>query len=87
MPRRRSSLGVHVASLLLAALPMSSLAQSPAPAIDGIDWRLTQLAGSGVPFFDVPSDVAASMRIDGAKVGGEGGCTSGSRTSSSMARK
>jgi len=74
MSRRRSSVGLFVASLLLAALPMSSLAQGPAPSIDGIDWRLTQLAGSGVPFIDVPADVAASMRIDGVKAGGQGGC-------------
>ncbi len=74
MSRRRSSLGLLVASLLLSAIPVSSLAQSPGPGIDGIEWRLSQLAGSGVPFIDVPADVAASMRIDGAKAGGAGGC-------------
>jgi putative lipoprotein len=58
--------------LLLSALPVCVFAQSP--ALEGTDWRLTQLAGSGVPFIGVSAGVDATLRIDGTRAGGKGGC-------------
>ena len=78
MFRRRSSAGLLLAGLLLSALPGAVSGQSPAPPVtpEGIDWRLVQVAGSGVPFIDVPAGVDATLRIDGTQAGGQGGCNS-----------
>lgn len=78
MFRRRSSAGLLLAGLLLSALPGVVSARSPAPPVtpEGIDWRLVQVAGSGVPFIDVPPGVDATLRIDGTQAGGQGGCNS-----------
>ena len=71
---RRSALGVLITGLLLTALPMGAFAQPAVPALEGTDWRLTQMAGSGVPFIDVPAGVDATLRIDGTDASGSGGC-------------
>jgi len=77
MFRRRSATGLLLAGLLLSALPGGAFAQSPAAAtLEGVDWRLTQVAGSGVPFIDVPAGVDATLRIDGTQASGSGGCNS-----------
>jgi heat shock protein HslJ len=47
---------------------------SPGGPLEGIEWRLVQLAGSGVPFIDVPPGVEPTLRIDGTDAGGDGGC-------------
>ncbi len=64
--------GSHATPSSSAGTPTA--APTPAPALEGTDWRLLQLAGSGVPFIDVPAGVNATLRIDGAKAGGKGGC-------------
>lgn len=77
MFRRRSATGLLLAGLILSALPGGAFAQSPAPTtLEGVDWRLAQVAGSGVPFIDVPAGVDATLRIDGTQAGGNGGCNS-----------
>jgi len=74
MLRRRSGLSLLLAGLLLSTLAAGGSAQSPAAGPGGTDWRLTQIAGSGVPFIDVPDSVEATLRIDGSQAGGRGGC-------------
>lgn len=74
MFRRRSSIGLLLAGLLLSALPAGGLAQSPDVGPEGVDWRLIAVAGSGVPLIDVPPGVDATLRIDGGRAGGDGGC-------------
>ncbi len=75
---RRSSAGLVLAGLLLSTLSAGALAQSPAPdgTLEGTDWQLLRLAGSGVPWIEVPAGVDATLRIDGAQAGGQGGCNS-----------
>ncbi len=74
---RRSATGLLLAAMALASLPLGASAQSPAPAsLQGVDWLLVRIAGSGVPFIDVPPGVGATLRVDGAKAGGNGGCNS-----------
>lgn len=75
---RHTSTGLLLAGLLLSTLSGSTLAQSPAPTggLEGTDWHLLRLAGSGVPWIDVPAGVDATLRIDGAQAGGQGGCNS-----------
>lgn len=75
---RRSSAGLLLAGLLLSTVSAGALAQSPAPAggLEGTDWHLLKLAGSGVPWIEVPAGVDATLRIDGTQAGGQGGCNS-----------
>jgi heat shock protein HslJ len=75
------SAGLLLTTLLLSALPVGALAQSASPGVApvgpaGIDWHLTHVAGSGVPLIEVPAGVDATLRIDGAQAGGQGGCNS-----------
>lgn len=74
MLRRSPAAGLLLAGVLLSSFSAAALAQSPAPGLEGIDWRLTQIAGSGVPVIDVPADVDATLRIDGTQANGNGGC-------------
>lgn len=73
---RRSSAGLLLAGLLLSTVSAGSLAASPAPAggLEGTDWHLLKLAGSGVPWIEIPAGVDATLRIDGTQAGGQGGC-------------
>jgi heat shock protein HslJ len=73
---RRSSARLLLAGLLLSTVSAGSLAQSPPPAgsLEGTDWHLLRLAGSGVPWIEIPAGVNATLRIDGAQAGGQGGC-------------
>jgi heat shock protein HslJ len=75
---RRSSAGLVLAGLLLSTVSAGALAQSPAPTggLEGTDWHLLKLAGSGVPWIEVPAGVDATLRIDGVQAGGQGGCNS-----------
>ncbi|MFN8621557.1 MAG: META domain-containing protein [Chloroflexota bacterium] len=64
------------ASVTTAAEPSAApdAPDAPAAGLEGVDWRLQELAGSGIPVIAVPPSVEATLRIDNARAGGSGGC-------------
>lgn len=71
-PRR--ILSVVIATVVLAALPASSLAQDEPASPEGIDWYLTSYLGdAGVT--QVPITVDASLRLEDGRASGVGGCS------------
>ena len=71
---RRLAAGLLAGLTLAATLPGATVALTPLPSIDDGTWYLRQVAGSGVPMIDVPSDVTATLAIDGEQAYGAGGC-------------
>jgi len=72
--RRRLVAGLLAGSALALQLAVPAAALDPLPPIDHTTWYLRQVAGSGVPLIDVPSEVVATLAIDGDQAYGSGGC-------------